>query len=225
MKRLMLVGLAVLACLVVPARPAEAQAGFFRWLEQLSGPGPFWGAGAEVYALCVGHKKSEPAAENSTAAASASVFVDLNCGKAAPNHITFKLGGHYSGQRGKNKLTLDDDDDVTTSHTVMVTGDLGVHPAIEVGTAYGRVRFVSFTETADKNIWEVVRITIKPGAFKSTGAAIRDYRRAGYAFRFSATLFRDLDALDFGAPAGTFHEDKDWRMAFYGIVNFHNVLK
>jgi hypothetical protein len=107
----------------------------------------------------------------------------------------------------------------------MITADLGVHPAVEIGTAYGWVQFLSFTATSYKPIWEVVRITVKPGAFKSSGAAISDYRRAAYAFRFSATLFRDLDATDFGAPAGTYHKDKEWRAGLYGIVNFHNVLK
>jgi hypothetical protein len=225
MKRLVLIGLAALAFGLVPARPAEAQAGFIRWLEKLSGPGHFWGAGAEVYGLCVGHQKSEPAAENSTAAPNASVFASLNCGKAATNRVVLKIGGHYSGQRGNNNLTTDDPDDITTSNTGMVTADLAVHQSVEIGTAYGYVQFLSFTATSYKPIWEVVRITVKPGVFKPSGVAIRDYRRAGYAFRFSATLFRDLDALDFGAPAGSYHKDKEWRAGIYGIVNFHNVLK
>jgi hypothetical protein len=238
MKKVVLVGLLALACGLVPARPADAQAGFIRWLEKLSGPGPFYGAGFELYGLCYGVEKNssiqaDPPPEEAFKR-SRDWFWDVNCGKAARNRQRLTVGVQFSKLWGDNNLQYDEtavpeDQRDTVGATIFLgTADLGVARALDVGAGLG---FIHFTNTPpggfSRVLLEPLRVTWKPLTMRRASASAEDlYRREWLQFRVVMTVIPGgFDAEDFGAIPGSYTSGTEVQTNLYIIVNATNLLK
>lgn len=241
MKRLVLIALATLALGLVPARPAAAQAGFVRWLEKLSGPGPFVGAGLEIYGLCYGVEKALPTdpevTERAAAAAGPQWFFDPNCGRAARDQRRLTVGVQLSKLVGDNGLQYDDSVPAKLHDTVgasifMGTADLGVHRSLDVGAALGFVHFTGAPPGGFSRVMlEPIRVTWKPLAMKpvspnaSAAEARAAYRREWLQIRVVMTVLPGgFDAEDFGAIPGSYKSGTEVQGNLYVMANIANLL-
>jgi hypothetical protein len=241
MKHAAIVLFAATVCSLVPVRPAEAQAGFIRWLERLSGPGPFVGGGVEVYALCYGVRKDQPVDPDASGDRAASWFFDANCGRAARDRRRVTIGAQWARLAGNNTLQYDASvpaalTDRVSATLFLATADVGVVRPLDVGASAGFIRFAgappgAFTRPAI----EPLRLTWKPLAMRPVGrgpngtipadAAAALYRREWLQIRLVVTLLPGgFDAEDFGAIPGTFHSGTEVQSNVYVIVNLANLL-
>jgi hypothetical protein len=236
MKKLVLIGLATFVLGLVPARPAEAQAVFIRWLEKLSGPGPFTGLGFELYGICYGVPKGDPRdTDPPTTAASRNWFVDINCGRASRGSADERglninraaIGLHYSRMWGDNELQYDpavpeDQTDRVTASLLMGIADFGLIRALDVGAGVGFIRFSGTPAPAfSKLTFEPIRVTFKPIALKRAGA----YRHEALQLRVVMTVLPGgFDAEDFGALAGTFKSNTEIQGNLYLLLNLGSVF-
>jgi hypothetical protein len=102
--------------LLLPARHAEAQ-GFWRWLEELSGP-ELSGPGFEVVFVC----HSETQVDNKN------VFISPQCAAADRSKRWISIGAQVYALAGDNNLTADPDDRVDV---------FGVLPVVDVNFPQG----------------------------------------------------------------------------------------
>jgi hypothetical protein len=237
MKKAALIGVLALAWTIVPARPAEAQAGFIRWLEKLSGPGPFVGAGFELYGYCYGVKKEDPTSPDPSAESPANreFFWDVNCGRAARNSQRLTFGVQFSRLWGNNNLQYDEaavpaDQRDTVGATVFLgSADLGVVNALDVGAGIGFIHFTgtppgSFTKLA----FEPLRVTWKPLVSRPSRlqSAEQAYQREWLQLRLVMTVIPGgFDAEDFGAIPGSYSSGTEVQANLYVIVNPANLIK
>jgi hypothetical protein len=234
MKRTVLIGLVMLACGLVPARPASAQAGFIRWLEKLSGPGPFVGGGFEINGLCFGAEKDAVAAPDPPASQPRGWFWDVNCARAARNRQRLTVGVQFAKLTGDNNLQYDetvpgDLRDNVTATVFLGTADLGVARALDVGAGFGFIRFTGTPPGGFSRFSaEPLRVTLKPFAMRPVqpGDTPRQlYRREWLQLRVVMTVIPGgFDAEDFGAIPGTFHSDTEIQANMYIIVNLANIV-
>ena len=241
MKRLAVVAFAVLGLVFVPARSANAQAGFVRWLEKLSGPGPFVGPGIEIYGLCYGGIKALPtdpdASERTEGKAPRSWFFDPNCGRAARDQGRLTIGVQLSKLFGDNGLQYDESVPARLHDTVgasifMGTADLGVHRSLDVGSALGFVHFTGAPPGGFSRVMlEPIRVTWKPLAMKpvpvnaSAAEARAAYRREWLQIRVVMTVLPGgFDAEDFGAIPGSYKSGTEVQGNLYVMANIANLL-
>jgi len=237
MKKAVLIGLLALACGLIPAPPAEAQAGFIRWLEKLSGPGPFYGGGFELYGFCYGKKKDDSIAPDFTGdALSASKpqwFFDVNCGKANRTSKRLTVGVQFSKLWGDNNLQYDasvpeEQRDTVAATIFLGSADFGVDRALDVGAGLG---FIHFTNTPpggfSRVLVEPLRVTWKPLTMRRATASAADlYQREWLQFRLVMTVLPGgFDAEDFGAIPGSYSSGTEVQANLYIIVNVTNLLK
>lgn len=235
MKRLILIALAAFALSLASARPASAQAGFIRWLEKLSGPGPFVGGGLELYGLCYGGEKASVLDADASATGKSKWFWDSNCGRAARDRQRLTVGVQLSKMLGDNGLQYDesvpaDRHDTVGASLFLGTADLGVTRALDIGAAVGFIHFTgappgAFTRPAI----EPLRVTWKPLAMKPLAAgadsARQQYRREWLQLRIVIDVLPGgFDAEDFGAIPGTFKTGTEVQGNLYVIVNVANLL-
>lgn len=229
----------VLGLLLLPARPASAQAGFVRWLEKLSGPGPFVGAGIEIYGLCYGAEKALATDPETVERSSATArwFFDPNCGRAARDQRRLTVGVQLSRLVGDNGLQYDDSVPVKLHDTVgasifMGTADVGVHRSLDVGSALGFVHFTGAPPGAFSRLMiEPIRVTWKPLAMKpvpanaSAAEARAAYRREWLQIRVVMTVLPGgFDAEDFGAIPGSYKSGTEVQGNLYVMANVANLL-
>jgi hypothetical protein len=237
MKKAVLIGLLTLACGLVPARPAEAQAGFIRWLEKLSGPGPFYGAGFDLYGFCYGVKKETSLTPDFTEDALTTQqrrwFFDVNCGKANRTSKRLTVGVQFSKLWGDNNLQYDpavpeDQRDTVAATIFLGSADFGVDRALDIGAGLG---FIHFTNTPaagfSRVLVEPLRVTWKPLTMRRAAASADNlYRREWLQFRLVMTVLPGgFDAEDFGAIPGSYSSGTEVQANLYIIVNATNLLK
>jgi hypothetical protein len=210
----------VFACILVPARSAEAQGGLMEWLERLSGPGHFEGLTVPVKFLCYGlHKTSSVEADPFFATAEArqkaldaqEFRFQVGCGRTARNLVRMDIGFEASWMFGDNTLTYDpsvspDDSDTVNAQIYAGTFDVGVHRAIDVGFAVGVMRFSNLPVNAFNRMFlQVGRITWKPLAMFRASTPGGRYQQEFLQVRFIGRWMPDgFKAEDFGAIPGTF---------------------
>lgn len=162
MRRISLIGVIGVAIVLASARPAFAQWGIIKWLEELSGPGPFWALVSEVHYPCFLRKPPDRSPDEKT-----------------------KLDGLWDRRTvnpGKLKHRLwvpefacDQVTNMWKSHNPLEPSRIAtwkdVHSFITVGGAYGG-RGDNKLEYAD------------PGT-KKNPAALWSYVYGGYTYRFS----------------------------------------
>jgi hypothetical protein len=236
MKRLVLVALALLAFSAVPATPAFAQTGFFRWLERLSGPGPFYGTGFELYGVCFGVKKDSAKDSDAETAQrkSATWFPGVGCGQAARRDgdrglkiDRVSIGVQYSWMRGDNRLQYDpsvpaDQTDSVDATVFMGIADFGFVRALDLGAGFGFVRFSGMPSPAFSHVmFEPIRVTVKPLALKKAST----YKDEALQLRVVMTVIPSgFDAEDFGAIPGTYHSGTEVQGNLYIIVNVASLF-
>ena len=239
MKKAVLIGLLALACGLVPVRPAEAQAGFIRWLEKLSGPGPFYGPGFDLYGFCYGIKKNSSIdydltdEQLRTNTYAPSWFWNVNCGKANRTSRRLTIGVQDPKLWGDNNLEYDatvpeDQRDTVTATIFLGSADFGVDRSLDVGAGLG---FVHFTGTPaggfSRAVLEPLRVTFKPLTMRrATASGPNLYRREWLQFRLVMTVLPGgFDAEDFGAIPGSYPSGTEVQANLYIIVNATNLLK
>jgi hypothetical protein len=225
-------GLLVLAFTLASAAPAFAQSGIIRWLEKLSGPGPFVGVGLEIYGLCYANEKGAIAAPDASATAERQWFWDVNCGRAARDRQRLTVGVQFSKLTGDNDLQYDesvpaDQRDSVGATILLGSADLGVTRALDIGACIGFLHLSgtpagSFT----RPMLEPLRVTWKPLAMRP-GAAdpLTAYKREWLQLRVVMTVLPGgFDAEDFGAIPGSYKSGTEIQANFYVIVNAANLL-
>ncbi len=233
MRQAVVIGLFTLACGLVPARPAEAQAGFIRWLEKLSGPGPFVGVGLEIYGLCYAAEKDSITAPEPAAAEPRRWFFDVNCARAARDRQRLTIGVQFSKMIGDNELQYDpsvpdDLHDTVGATAFLASADLSVTRALDLGVGLG---FLHFTGAPPGSITRValepIRVTWKPLAMRPAGTTNLAglYKREWLQLRLVMTVIPGgFDAEDFGAIPGSYRSGTEVQANMYFIVNAANLL-
>ena len=234
MKNVVCIGLIAFAWGLVDARPAFGQAGVIRWIEKLSGPGPFFGAGFEIYGLCYAAEKDSIEAADPEATTRRTWFFDPNCARAARDRQRLTVGVQWSKLFGDNDLQYDelavpeDQRDGVWLTTFLASADLGVARALDVGAGIGFMHFSgiqpgSFTRLA----LEPLRVTLKPLAMQpvTSGGMRSAYRREWLQLRLVMTVIPGgFDAEDFGAIPGSYSSGTEVQANIYIIVNAANMF-
>jgi hypothetical protein len=214
--------------------PGAVQAqGFVRWLGKLSGPGPFWGLGAEVRVKCFGVDRKSSRNEGDTifhsdetqTAQPASLEAQRKVAGArlpCPNatftpdldrHATvyFNVSGAIAEN---NPLDYQDDgpQDESTAVRMLKVGtsiDWTVHRTVDVGTGFGLIyfggpRFDNFS----RGYVQPVRVTLRPLLFSAKAPDTRGWLLVSANGQI---LLGTIDGADFGAPADPFrsHNEQD----------------
>ena len=237
MKKPLLIMLAVVALGLVQASPAAAQTGFIRWLERLSGPGPFVGGGIEIYALCRGVETDRPGGVAAEGEQAASWFWDANCGRASRDHRRVTFGASWARMVGNNTLQYDASvpSDLTkrvTASMFLLNADVGVVRSIDLGAAVGFTQFSGAPPGAfSRATAEPLRITWKPLAMKPVSQrptaeeARAAYRREWLQVRMVVTVLPGgFKAEDFGAIPGSYRSKTEVQTNLYVLVNVANLL-
>ena len=194
-----------------------ARAGFIDWIDQLSGPGPFWGVGGDVRLACTG-------VENESTPPPAPAPVQKALTSHAMSWLTFRrclLNDLPKTKRPSVSLDLSLSYARSFSNDLTYqagTGDTHVSifslaptvwwnpiPPVGVGTGVGVNTFLGPTfSTFSRFYLNPVQVEIKPFAFSKdqwfSAKASWFTIRAGYEL-----IPKGFDATDFGAIPGTFH--------------------
>ena len=225
--------LIVIACVCVPARPAEAQGVFLEWLERLSGPGPFLNKGVHVSFVCYGYEKSLSTSADpdlTDEKVRPGVFRDQGwffqpgCGKAARNVFRIAVGAQWSHLSGLNTLTADPSDTLSAQQ-ILGTIDFGVHNSFEFGFAVGTMEFRDLpVDSFNRLSIQPVRVIVKPLAFFPRNSD-KPYRREVLQVRFIGSWLPErLRAEDFGGVPGSFEASNEIEFALSIVFNFFSLL-
>jgi hypothetical protein len=148
MRRAIAVGLIGLGLTCLSARPASAQWAWFRYIQQLSGPGPFDLQGVTVTFGC--KKEDKQPGERDTADPGPAAYRYVFCDKAQGwEHVTRYMGVTFATGDGENNLVFPasrEKLDRVDASIYLVTGAFRLHPGVDVGSSAG---FMRFTATPD----------------------------------------------------------------------------
>jgi hypothetical protein len=190
-----------------------AHADFWDLIDELSGPGPFWGLSLDARVFCFGIDKSTPNATLGTNADDINRVCLVNRARNSTlsnkrQVVTFNMMAGVAWSK-QNHLTYADG----ASHGVNLAWfepAVWVYPIpqVGVGTAVGLDRFIS----RDDNVFDAfnrgyVRPQVEISPFDFPKTHVSSLRRL--TVRFSAQIIpRGFQAKDFGATAGlnTDHE-------------------
>jgi hypothetical protein len=147
MRRVIAVGLIGLGLTFVSARPASAQWAWFRYIQQLSGPGPFDLQGVTVTFGCA---EGEESGKTDDTRAGPEAYRYLFCDKAPRwKHVTRYMGVTFATGDGENNLVFPASREKlerVRASIYLVTGAFRLHPGVDVGSSAG---FMRFTATPD----------------------------------------------------------------------------
>jgi hypothetical protein len=221
-----LVGWMVL--LLVSAAPARAIG--IGWLEKLSGPGPFggWEVGLPILCFDLAADDRRVTEEQPRNRLGRAGFCGEYQDRAKPTVI---IGFQYSDfDSQKNRLEYDpsDERDKTVKlRSYLLSIDVRVHPAVDVGVGVAVNRFSgqafeSFTSLS----FDPLRITIRPVALflprqRAVGGKVKVSLRDLVQVKANARVYpKGFDARDFGST-GTFDQavDVQWGVSVgIGVV-------
>lgn len=209
MRRATAIGLIGLAMVLLSARTASAQWEWFKWIQELSGPGPFELNGVTVTFGCTG-LDGEALPEGP--AVSRVLFCDRN----AKNWHRVKRfwGVTVATGDGENNLVFAPGDaalDRVAASIYLVRGIQRLNPAIDVGSAAGFMRFTARPGThVTKFVIDPV-VALRPFAIclpdkwsPSTRAKrVRDFFARAVEVNAGALIFpQGFRVNDFGAIGG-----------------------
>lgn len=201
--------LPLLLVLTLMPSPAQAQ-GVLRWLGRLSGPGPFWGLGAEVRVACFGVDKRARVNPNNVQAETESMGARFPCPKATYNpldeHATvyFSVSGAIaeSNPLDYQDAESQDESDAVRMLKVGTSIDWTVHRMFDLGTGFGIAyfggpRFDNFS----LGYVQPVRVSLRPLLWSRAVSDDRGWLLVSANWQI---LLGTLDGADFGAPSDPF---------------------
>jgi hypothetical protein len=214
MKRAVLIGLVAFCALLRPAH-AYAQADFFDWLEQLSGPGPFHGYFRSVNSrvLCT---HEEVGAQR----------VDWWCGNDTDRNIRHVVSAEVAWPDSDSNRRFDDatsepqNNGTVRATRVMITYQYRFHPMVDMGLGIGSLVFSGsdFTNQVHPVI-SPLTLTFTPFAFMhgETSAKWGRLIRVEYAERL---ILGDIRAQDFNSLKSTYFKQGEWNSGISLSVDF-----
>ena len=238
------------AVVCVLLMPLPAQAGIWRYIEELSGPGPFFGATVEFRALCwqneevyagaAARDQPEPEGRSHIAGRSLAALVGLktqclrNAQAGTYPHISLNFESGYLQAKPANNPILYDDGQPRRVHLVPIEAIVYWQPVLglEVGVGAGMFVFSTSAGSFVAPVIEPMRVDIRPfDAFlpkrkdRMTGFGWRVAR--SITFRQSFVMFpREMDAADFGGGAGnTFSERGEIIKSFEFVIDFAPLFR
>jgi hypothetical protein len=214
-QRAMAIALALSA--VLSPRPADAA--IWEWLEQLSGPGPFWGLAVEIPVIC--DRATTPPGDPR-----------LDLGTTCWARITLEDGRQWERRWYVGAYVGRFSTDDNPLRYAAPPSDLGVvwwkfgptftwhaHDYFDLHTGIEFNRLSSKDDVFDP-IWipsiELMGITWRPFPDHAFGRLITFPMRA-------SLLAGSLDATDFGAIPGTFEADREVQFRFGVAVDLWSV--
>jgi hypothetical protein len=206
MRRVTAIGLIGLAMVVLSARPASAQWEWFKWIQELSGPGPFELSGVSVTFGCTGSNPNRVLTEGPP------VYRVLFCDRNPDSWRTVKRfwGVTVATGDGKNNLVFPagiDSLERVSASVYLVRGMARVHPAVDVGSASGFMRFTARPGiTVSKFVIDPV-VAFRPFAAGMTRTSTHDAALDFFArsVELNAGVFifpQGFRVTDFGATGG-----------------------
>jgi hypothetical protein len=208
MRRVIAIGLIGLALTLLSARPASAQWSWFRWIQELSGPGHFELNGMTVTFGCATGDAAQQTAEVSSA-----VVRQLFCDKSSNwRSVRRFIGVTYALGDGTNPLEYAagrEKHERVKAHLYSATGAFRIHPAVDAGASGGFMRFEGTPDVVVTRYLIEPFIAVRPIAiFPGSGDALW-LDRLARAVEFNAALIvfpQGFRLSDFGAIGGV----SDW---------------
>lgn len=186
----------VLAAVMVALFPAPAHAvmgaGFWRWWDSLSGPGPFQGGAFDADVVCIGHNEITDEPDR--------VFL-FQCWQVERD-AHFSLGTDIGVLRGRNNL--DPAGSSVVALPVFAAAKYG-NRHFDVGADIGFIHFSSEGAGVTEFAWGP-RLTIRPITFFSKKPAAQALNVRWFATNIPGTL----TGADFGFPASTWTGGNEW---------------
>jgi len=192
----------VLAAVLVSFVPAPAHAamgaGFWRWWDSLSGPGPFQGVALQADVACYGTN------DYSTDKAIGWVSI-FNCFKVERElHIT--VGTEIGRLHGRNNL--DPNGTSVLAVPVFATAKVG-NRYIDAGVDLGFIHFGA--ENGGTNVFALgPRVALRPLALSSSRFSKSRRARALEIRAFTTRIPGTLTASDFGVPQSSWTGGHEW---------------
>ena len=201
MRRSTAIGLLALTMTVLSARPASAQYGWFKWIQELSGPGPFKVAGATVTVWCDGDDAFTQGVAKENV-----VYRKLGCDRVPFLWPTAKFFVTASAGWGKGENNLEYPEKESNLSAVVLQVGGAFRPAkwFDVGAGVGLLRLSGAPETVSKAFVEPF-VSIRPLA--GLGGPGRSVAADSWAravdLTLALTIFPQGFRLDdFGAVGG-----------------------
>jgi hypothetical protein len=205
MRRAIAVGLIGFALTLMSARPASAQWGWFRWIQELSGPGPIALQGVTVTFGCA-QGKIQTKEEREKSPLYGYVFCDYANNWKSIRHF---YGVTAMWGDGENNLVFPADREKlerVKSSLYLAFGTLRLHPGFDVGGSLGFTRFTGTPDiTATKFIINPFVVVRPVGLFLKPEKAGSVANFFGRAIEFNAGLIilpQGFHLSDFGAIGG-----------------------
>jgi hypothetical protein len=208
MRRATAVGLIGLAMVLLSARPASAQWDWFKWIQELSGPGPFELNGVTVTFGCEIDRQAKQPDRQSPAA-----YRYLFCDKAN-NWKTVKrfYGVTLATGDGENNLTFPaglPKLERTTASIFLATGAFRLEEWIDVGSSAGFMRFSGTPEISVTKFVIDPFISVRPVsaiarlAGRNTDNRAADFFARAFEVKGGVIIFpQGFRLSDFGAIGG-----------------------
>jgi hypothetical protein len=201
----------VLAAVLLSSFPAPAHAamgaGFWRWWDSLSGPGPFQGAAFDADIVCIGDNVFRDKPDRVSL---------LDCWQVEQK-LHLSLGTDIGVLRGRNNL--DPQGSSVTALPVFGAARVGNHK-FDAGVDVGFIHFSAENAGANVFAWGP-RLTIRPFAFLSERPVARVVNVRWFATNVPGTL----TGADFGVPTSTWTGGNEWLEHGFAITIDLSVLR
>lgn len=207
MRRTIAIGLIGFAVTLLSPRPASAQWGWFRWIQELSGPGDFDLNGFVVTFGCVeGSSTAQGSRENHSPAPVRYVFCDKS---SRWKHVKRFMGATYALGDGTNNLEYPvgvEKLERVRASIYTVTGAFRINPYVDAGGSGGFMRFEGTPDVIVTRYLLEPFVAVRPLAFladKGDSDSARDRLARAVEFNGALVIFpQGFRLSDFGAIAG-----------------------
>jgi hypothetical protein len=239
--------LALFLCLFVHAlvAPTAADAGIWRWIEELSGPGPFKGATLEFRVKCWRSEdlfppekpepeKPEPVVRSLGVAGAIKTQCLSGARAGKYPRVSLNVEAGYLSTSPANNPILYDDDQPRRVTLYPIEAIVYWQPVLglEIGAGGGVFIFSNPRATFATPIIEPMRVDIRPfdaflpkRADRMSGFWWRSLRALGLRQSF-VFLPKEIDAADFGGGAGnTFREKGEIIKSFEIVIDFFPIFR
>ena len=202
----------VLLLVLIPVS-ASAQ-GVFRWLGKLSGPGPFWGAGAEINVRCLGvDKEKQEEAESVRFKTEAVTGIGLRfpCNTMPDDRHTtiyFNLAGSIAESNSLFYGEAGGEERSTAVRLVQagMSADWTFDKAFDIGAGFGMMYFAGPQfDNFSRGFIQPVRLSVRPLLLRSR----HPYDGWLIVSANWQILLGTIDGADFGAPLDSFRSHNE----------------